>query len=209
MLLKGISSYEINADMEELSEVWKKHRIKYKEAHLIIYINQILSSGFKQELKTMNKIGSTKREVLAFAGIGEDELTYEIVEAHLKEKPAIKAKNLYAIAKITPLWNELTMLKHNKVDINKEKTLRDMFLRYLPEIKKSGAFVNLEFPVSTLRSMGFDVTLTPSKRLYSWDDTNAIANYYTLIELLDLETLDEVAAKEKLEIFDLEDLRDL
>lgn len=209
MLLKGISSYEINVDMEELSEVWKKHRIKYKEAHLIIYINQILSSGFKQELKTMNKIGSTKREVLAFAGIGEDELTYEIVEAHLKEKPAIKAKNLYAIAKITPLWNELTMLKHNKVDINKEKTLRDMFLRYLPEIKKSGAFVNLEFPVSTLRSMGFDVTLTPSKRLYSWDDTNAIANYYTLIELLDLETLDEVAAKEKLEIFDLEDLRDL
>lgn len=209
MLLKGIESYEINSDMEELSEVWKKNRIKFKEAHLTLYINQILNSTPKQELKTMNKIGSTKQEVLAFAGIGEEELTYGIVESHLKDKPAIKAKNLYAIAKITPLWNELTMLKNNKVDLHKEKTLRDMFLRYLPEIKKSGAFVNLEFPVSTLRSMGFDVTLTPSKRLYSWDDTNAIANYYTLVELLELDTLDEVAAKEKLEIFDLEDLHDL
>lgn len=207
MLSKGVESYEICPRSEELTEVWNMCRIKFKEEHLSIYISNILKANVNQELKTMNKIGHIKKEILAYTGVSEDELTYEMVEQHLKDKPAVKAKNLYAMAKITKLWNELTLLKSNKVDLNKEKTLVDMFLRHLPEIKKAGAFVNLEYPLSTLRSLGFIPIVGPSKRLQTWDDTTAIENYLILVNLLELDTLDESIAIERLEV--VEELSDL
>ena len=188
MLIKGITSYEVTPSISEFEDLWNEIRVKYKEEHQSIYIERILQASTTQELKTMNKIGALKKEILAFSNTTEDEVTYDIVKDHLEQKPAVKAKNLHALSSIAPLWKELVALKGDLKNINKEKTLKDIFLRYLPEIKKSGAFVNLEFPASTLRSMGFDITLTPSKRLFTWDDTQALANYEIYLDLYDLES---------------------
>ena len=188
MLIKGITAYEVTSSLVEFSELWDELRVKYKEEHKSIYIERILNASLNQELKTMNKIGLLKKEILAFADISEDELTYDIVEAHLENKPATKAKNLHALSKITPLWNELSALKSDIRNTNKEKTLKDIFLRYLPEIRKTGAFVNLEFPASTLKAMGFHLTLTPSKRIYTWDDEEALNNYRIYLDLYELES---------------------